>query len=675
MNAYAYHATQDDPRDAMAWLAQAFAQRMAVLARRLGATDDTCRRVARAAFAVSVATADGHVCVPLSDLLDGPGSHELFPDQAPELTAWRDALLASGICTRASAASILDSSSNRPLRLDAQDRLYLARYHSYEVRLAAALAALTGPAENGGENDRDHAPDAADVARLHEQFGDGTVQASGRRVPNWQMAAAALALRRRVVVLSGGPGTGKTTTVVGLLACLLAREPALRVALAAPTGKAAQRMQEALAARAAHLPAVVRDALPPAALTLHRLLGVMPDSAGLAPRFRHHAQNPLPYDLIVIDEASMIDLSLATHLLEAVPRHARLILLGDKDQLAAVEAGAVFAELSANPALSAGCCQWLSHVLGVADADLVRPAHAGLTPLADSVIWLEHNYRFGGQSAIGLLADAIRQGSATAARQCLVDATDDAGESTMSAAGRVMLRETPDLALDAQWLAELADGYTDYLEAVRTHSDEPAVVFDAFGRFRVLCATRGGPRGVDVLNAQLGAAFLRRGAFAPTTAAQGDGWYPGRPVLITRNDYALGLFNGDVGIALPVAGAAGGRVGEGSDEPAPLRVWFASADGTYRPFTPGSLPAHDTAFAMTVHKSQGSEFDRVAIVLPTQGSRVLTRELVYTAITRARRDATLYASWRVVAAAIATPTRRASGLAERLAEVGAVRVP
>ena len=681
-------------------LAQGFARRMALLARGHGADESTCRYVWRAALAVSLATAEGHVCVPLDNLLEGQASGELFPGDAPALSVWREALFASGLCAPASLALARTGDVQAdalPLLLDDRDRLYLARYYSYEARLATALGRKLSLTERTPVT-------AADRARLHRYFGEGAlVSSDGQQEPNWQMAAAALALQRSLVVLSGGPGTGKTTTVVGLLACLLERDANLRVALAAPTGKAAQRMQEALTARR-DLPETVRRALPEAAVTLHRLLGVLPESAEQAGRrFRHHAGNPLPYDLIVVDEASMIDLSMATQLLEAVPESARLILLGDKDQLAAVEAGAVFGELSAQRMFSPdmrrrllSALEWpvdapprsgpLAAVVGNGVPDAAAGSGRVSQGLEDTVVWLERTYRFGENSAIGRLATAIKSGKVIEARKACTLADDGAlagiGSTAAPAASdadRVMFSEDGGVQLSPASLHALADGYSAYLaalaEAVATIEQlgDPATVtaadvamvaqpvFAAFGQFRVLCATRGGRRGVELLGAQLTAVLARRAGMA--LGAGGGAWFAGRPVLVTQNEYALNLFNGDIGIALPL-GPSG-----------TLRVAFATPDGGYRLYSPASLPAHETAFAMTIHKSQGSEFERVAMVLPEQASRVLSRELIYTGVTRARRQVWLYAPWQVVASAIARPTQRDGGLTDRLREVLATMPP
>jgi exodeoxyribonuclease V alpha subunit len=517
-----------------------------------------------------------------------------------------------------------------------------------------------------------------------------------------------MALSGRLTIVSGGPGTGKTTTVVGVLACLLDARPDLRIALAAPTGKAAQRMQEALLARAGDLPPELAARLPRTSYTLHRLLG-----SGPGGRFRHHRDNPLPYDVVVIDEASMIDVAMAAHLLDAIAPQTRLVMLGDKDQLAAVEAGAVFAELSARPAFTPNGLQRIAAALGIEAARLsqalpdasngfdegpddrfgythapgdfdTRPgdffvdADAGgvfdglpgddlfasgtvptagaprpspspvQNPLADCVVWLERNYRFGLESPIGRLSLAIRKGAAAAALDVL---RIDPGEPCAAA-----LHEDTHATLADRTVARLAAGFAPYadalVEALAADTPDPAPLFDALNRFRILCATRSGPRGVDQVNAAM-ATQVRRSA--GVTLAVGAQWFAGRPVMVTRNDYALGLFNGDIGIALPGAGGA-------------LRVYFRTGDGGLRAVSPAALPPHDTAFALTVHKSQGSEFQHAVLMLPSVFSRVLSRELVYTAITRARERVEVIGARAVLAQAIETPTQRDSGLAARIGE-------
>ncbi|HDR9526491.1 TPA: AAA family ATPase, partial [Burkholderia stabilis] len=669
----------------------------------------------------------------------------------------RAALAASGVV----AFGTLARGDERPLIVDRHDHLYLSRYFDYERRLADALVAQAGVAVP----DESLSPD-----RLRDSLARYFGPANGE--VDWQRVAAIVALTGRVTIVSGGPGTGKTTTVVGVLACLLDAHPGLRVALAAPTGKAAQRMQEALHARAGDLPPELAARLPDTSYTLHRLLG-----GGGAAGFRHHRDNPLPYDLIVVDEASMIDVALAAHLLDALAPGARLVLLGDKDQLAAVEAGAVFAELSARPAFTAGARARIAQALGIDEAAFVaalpvpdeaataavaasavtpanaspsasaatsrkpasrqrvdtrqaslfddepqddevpaaevapslpagpapantrdasdgpawieadelawldavelppfdasdaalasvksmtaalpgEPAAASATPapapLADCVVWLERNYRFGLDSPIGRLSLAIRSGDVQAALDALpVD--DAAAASFLDDAGDTLAPST---------VERLARRFGAYLDALRdvlaAPVPDPLPLFDALNRFRILCATRSGSRGAEHVNA-LVASHVRHAARVPL--AVGAHWFTGRPIMVTRNDYALGLFNGDIGIALPDAHGV-------------LRVWFRRADGTARAVSPAALPPHETAFALTVHKSQGSEFDEAALVLPASFGRVLTRELVYTAVTRARTRVQVIGPRRVLAQAVATRTQRDSGLAARVDEALARR--
>jgi exodeoxyribonuclease V alpha subunit len=580
-------------------LAEGFArqvQRWAVLS---GADAATAAQAQAAARALCLALAEGHVCLPLSELPDAPAAARL---------------LASGVVGSAAAPGA------QPLVLDGDGRLYLRRYFDHEQRLARRLrqAAAAPPAEVG--------PAARQqLQALFAGDGDGV---------DWQKLAVALALRRRLVVISGGPGTGKTTTVVNLIACVLAQQPEARIALAAPTGKAAARMSEALRQRAAHLPAGLRQRLPAEASTVHRLLGAGPGG------FRHDERNPLPIDLLVVDEASMLDLALATRLLQAVPDAARLVLLGDKDQLAAVESGAVFAEISADPGLGRDSAAALAALCGVPAADIVPAPPAAAGALPDTVVWLSRSFRFAGDSGIARAAGHTREGRAQALLEQLQQPGDgsvrwlDDGGSTPSAVTLQCLRE----------------GYAPYFDALRCEPRDVAAIVAAFERFRVLCAVREGPRGVAAVNQWL-SEQAREWVGAPAASP----WYPGRPVMVLRNDPLLRLFNGDIGITLP------GEQGE------PL-VHFASADGALRAIPAQRLPAHETAFALTVHKAQGSEFDELLVLLPALPSRVLTRELLYTALTRARRQVALAGAAPVLAASVARRSERHSGLRARLRE-------
>ncbi|WP_244813840.1 AAA family ATPase [Caballeronia sp. Lep1P3] len=685
--------------DESAALAEGFARRMGELSRRLGASEHAASWAERAALAISRATALGHVCMPLA---------ALARRHAARFHEARDALLASGVASLARTRPLIHASQLRPLVIDEDGRLYLARYFDYERRLAVALVERARGAPSA-LSPQELAVQAGRIARYFGPAADDDI--------DWQRVAALLALAGRLTIVSGGPGTGKTTTVVGVLACLLDADPDLRIALAAPTGKAAQRMQEALIERADKLPPALAERLPRTSFTLQRLLGVRPDGG-----FRHHRDNPLPYDVIVVDEASMIDVALAAHLLEAVAPSSRLVMLGDKDQLSAVEAGAVFAELSAQPVFSESGAKGIARALAVDDARLRAalprvsastsdvppagdsnaspfagdapsepsappmfddegyadlfatidtapqdddmPAPANDAPLTDCVVWLARNYRFGLDSAIGRLSIAIRNGDVEACLAALDATQSAAAQHDAAAAPAAVLIDDAHPALTERTLAHLAKGFGGYadalssvLEARRAAAgaapEGEARLFDALNRFRVLCATRKGPRGVDELNARIAASVREQAGIALALGAQ---WFAGRPVIVTRNDYALGLFNGDIGIALPGADGA-------------LRVTFRLADGSLRYVSPAALPPHDTAFALTVHKSQGSEFDHAALVLPAGFVRVLSRELVYTAITRARRRIEVIGSATIFAQAVDAPTRRDSGLASRMARL------
>ncbi|MWV14926.1 exodeoxyribonuclease V subunit alpha [Pseudomonas sp. L-22-4S-12] len=576
--------------------------------RRLDATAPDS--VLAAAALCCEALGQGDVCLPLARLA-GRRPWPEFAFVLPPLSEWRTQLEASTLVGAPGQFA--------PLILDGS-RLYLARYQAYESQLASQLLARAGDLP-----EVDEAVLTESLARLF---------AFNQQQPDWQRLAAAQAVRRRLAVISGGPGTGKTTTVVRLLAALLEQPGGaqLAIGLAAPTGKAAARMAEAIRNAKAALPVSdsIKASLPEEARTLHRLLG----SRGDTPKVRHDAARPLALDVLVVDEASMVDLALMAKLVDALPPHARLILLGDKDQLAAVEAGAVFAELCEGRGFDAQAVAELQRLTGQ-----TVPVEPPRSRLGDAVVLLTHSHRFAGDSGIGELARRINGGDAPGTLNLLREQRADL---------HWQAQPTP-----AALLERLDQGYRPYLQAAR--AGDPAQAFAAFNAFRALTAQREGPWGVSGLNEALEARIKRR-----YSLAERERWYPGRAVMVRQNDYALGLFNGDIGLCLH------GEHG--------LRVFFesgGSGEDGYRAFAPARLPSHDSAFAMTVHKSQGSEFSEVLLALPELPSPLLTRALFYTGITRAKHQVEIWGLPARLAEAVNTKAERAAGLAERLGVVAA----
>lgn len=478
---------------------------------------------------------------------------------------------------------------------------------------------------------------------------------------NWQRVAAAVSVLSPVTVLAGGPGTGKTTTVAKLLALLHAQPgPSPRIALAAPTGKAAARLEVAVRTAAATLePAMAFDAEACRAVTIHRLLGWLPESGS---RFRHNRGNPLGFDVVVVDETSMVSLTMMDRLLEALPGHTRLILVGDPDQLTSVEAGAVLADVTRADHVSRPIDEQdprLAALHRVRADD--RPVHdrptGGASPggksvggrelaaAARGVVELTHTWRFGG--AIATLAEAIRQGDADAAVEIIA-----------SGAGGLSLVDTPaeqtiltDLPLLARRCLASAEAVDLAARGREPHdgrgSGDPVGALEAVEQHRVLCAHRRGPAGVTRW------AYEIEEYLASNLTGYGDEgeWYVGRPLMITRNDPGIGLFNGDTGVVIET-------------EKGPRAAF--TRGGTPALFAPIQLDAVQTVHAMTVHKAQGSQFRTVTLVLPSEDSALLTRELLYTAVTRATQHVAIVGSLSAVHRAVGRPANRASGLRGRL---------
>lgn len=598
----------------------------------------------------------GHICLPLAQALADPdavlslppeGDYDLDgPPPRPsevlaglDATGWRHQLQEDPL--------VGDGGAVTPLVLR-EGRLYLYRYWQAERRVGQAIRnrmarRLDIPGDLRQRLDRLFAP----LRNADE--------ATGKSI-HWQTVGAALAARSAFTVISGGPGTGKTTTVVRLLGLLqslaLERGRGLRIHLAAPTGKAAARLTESISAAVNQLDPTLAAQIPSAVTTLHRLLQPLPHSR----RFRHHAANPLHLDLLVVDEASMVDLELMDALLDALAPHSRLILLGDKDQLSSVEAGAVLGELcrdAEQPGYSPRVADWLTAESGY---DLTPWQGSGAGAMGDHIALLRRSHRFGENSGIGQLARAVNAGETRRVLTLL----ESGGHSDLH-----LVRPAPDPeGLPAGIIDSLfidgrnGPGYRLYLDSVRRGpADGESVqswagrVIGEFGELQVLSALRQGPYGVEGLNRVIEARLRERHLPGP-----GHPWYAGRPVLVTANDYSLGLMNGDIGITLPDPDADG-----------KLRVCFPAAEGGIRRVLPTRLTAVETVFAMTVHKSQGSEFGHACLVLPDRASPILTRELLYTGVTRARRQFSLVApDMKVLAAGIGRRTLRASGLSHIL---------
>ncbi|MBA5688850.1 exodeoxyribonuclease V subunit alpha [Duganella sp. LX47W] len=616
-------------------------------ARFIGSVGSSSPQLMAACALLSELEGSGHSCLLLADLAATPAVlmgwteeqwqplRDAVGEWPQSATAWRAVLAGSG-----QVWSVGDTDRQQPLVLDGE-RLYLRRYWRDETQVAHAVRsrALTA-----------RAPDVADVRRWLDVLFDHAPREGGA---DWQKIACAVALRGQLGIITGGPGTGKTYTVARLLALLFAtegqRQAGMRIAMAAPTGKAAARLKQSIDQALDVLAAKVGPALPlrdlaarmGAARTLHSLLGARPDTRA----FQHHAGNPLEVDVLIVDEASMIHLEMMASLLAALPPHARLILLGDKDQLASVEAGAVLGDLCHRAETGGYDDATLAYVAAATGQDIPAHFRGHGGPIAQQTVMLRQSRRFGGP--IGALALAVNAGDSLQAQEVLRGTTD----GTVAWVEPAQQSDVVQLALAGR--PGVGGGYQGYLRLIRAgapdgaaHDDWVASVLKEFEAFRILCAVREGEWGVaglnEVIEHKLEAAGLIR--------RRGE-WYVGRPVMVTRNDYGTGVFNGDIGLTL--ADPA---------RPGALRVYFLEGEKV-RSVLATRLRNVETAFAMTVHKSQGSEFNHTVLALPRDGGGALARELVYTGITRARSYFTLVSpSPQLLQEAISQRTQRASGL-------------
>ena len=585
-----------------------------------------------AAGLVSHATGQGDICLDLNTVagqtLVNDKTDTTLSVVCPPLDDWLDKLKAS--------PAVGIPGDIRPLILDTHHRLYLFRYWQYQQTIIHSIKRRISPS-----------PQDLELSRLKQILNRLFPKTDQQQDMDWQKLAAAVACLKHFCVITGGPGTGKTFTISKVLAMLLEllADQRPNIYLAAPTGKAAARLTDALEQARKHMEcnAQVKSVFPSEVFTVHRMLKPIQGS----PYFRHNAENPLPADVVVVDEASMVDLALMAKLLQAIPEKARLIFIGDKDQLASVEAGSVLGDICDRNVMhgfSAAFKARLQKLTGEKLDPIVQTADTA-SGLQDSIVVLQKSYRFATDTGIGALSQTINKGQVDRALNILKD----------SAEKSLVWQK---LSLDADLMAALPEQIVSAYRPYLTTPD-PAEALRYLEHFKILCAVKIGPLGVEAVNQLAEQVLSRHNLIQPDPHAENP-WYAGRPVLITRNHYPLGLFNGDIGITLPSDSAAGGE----------LFVYFRAHNGGIRRFLPYQLPEHQTVYAMTVHKSQGSEFDDVLLILPNKDIPILTRELIYTALTRARRKITIWGTPEILRNALNRRIQRTSGLRDALWNAG-----
>ena len=570
---------------------------------------------------------EGDVCIDLTAFAGLPLWSETEAGQTlicPELSIWQKHLRESDLVGK--------PGEYYPLIRDDADRLYLYRYWEYEKKLIDLIQSRT--LSDDGKIDIDKLKQHLDA--FFPDTGDPGV--------DWQKLAAAVAVLKSFCVISGGPGTGKTYAIARILATLIEQydSDGLRIYLTAPTGKAAARLAESIGMAKKQLicGSKTLSAIPDISFTIHRMLKPVKDT----PYFIYNRENPLPADVVVVDEASMVDLPLMSKLIQALPEASRLILIGDRHQLASVQAGSVLGDICGDKIDNGFSKTFAQTMADVVDCnpDQLISSHKEKTGIQDSMVYFTRSYRFDKESGINVLSQAVNSG-----------ASDDALD---------ILKQGHYPEISWYPLSTHVDHHALVSKSIYAHysklysQKDPQEALDQLNKFRILCAVNQGALGVDTLNARAGAVLTGDGKIQ-VPDSQSTGWYHGRPVLITANDYTLGLFNGDVGIAML----------QEVDNEKTCHIYFQSGpSGTIQRFAPSRLPRHQAVYAMTIHKSQGSEFDEVLLVLPEKDNPLLTRELLYTGITRARRKLSILASESVIRSAVSRRIERASGLRDAL---------
>ncbi len=568
----------------------------------------------------------GHVCIDLSELCGNPLSdffHEEDEDyQICTGLIFPDSKEISAVLRKHHSVGGEDDYS--PVILDESGRLYFYKFRKFETSLTDNILERTSPALSSDE-----------VMNIRSEFmalfpfEDNTI--------DMQALSAYLSLRSRFTVISGGPGTGKTFTVVKIISLLASaysrKGRRISIALAAPTGKAAARLKESVKSSLSGLdiPEDIEALIPGETYTIHRLL----KTRGRMTGFVHNEANTLPHDVVVIDESSMVDLALMTRLICALKKDSHLILLGDRDQLASVEGGAVFGDIcdrGNEHGYTPGMAREISDFFGQTDSGII-PSDDSSNPMLGSLAVMHRSYRFGTGSGIGLLAESIKKGDSLRCVELLRDG------------------QFPDIRI-------IEDGTeSSAVSVIEQKADEfftgpssgtSAETMAGFIRsFSVLTAMRRGIRGAENMNTLVEKALASWDIIDPS-----ERFYTGRPVMIRTNNYRLNLFNGDIGII--------------RNTDSEKNALFHDEGGDIRSIPLMRLPEHETAFAMTVHKSQGSEFDSIMLVLPRKWNRLLTRELLYTAVTRARKNVVIVADGELLKQMVITPVNRSTGLRERI---------
>jgi exodeoxyribonuclease V alpha subunit len=570
---------------------------------------------------------EGDVCIDLTSFAGSTLHSETEAKHTltcPKLSSWREHLRKSDLVGK--------PGEYYPLIWDDADRLYLYRYWEYEKILIDLIRSKT----------------RSDVAEIEpgklKRHLVAFFPESGDPDIDWQKLAAAVAVLKRFCVISGGPGTGKTYAIARILATLIEQHDpdGLRIYLAAPTGKSAARLAESIsiAKRALTCEPKTLSAIPDVSSTIHRMLKPVKGS----PYFVYNRENPLPADVVVVDEASMVDLPLMSKLMQALPEDSRLILIGDRHQLASVQAGSVLGDICGDK-IDNGFSKLFARTLAAlanCNPEKLTGSHNDKTGIQDSMVYFTKSYRFGKESGINVLSRAVNEG-----------AVDDALDLLRQGRFPEVSWYPPSSHVAHHKL--LSKSIHEHYGGLGNVND-PREALDELNRFRILCAVNHGALGVDTLNAKAASGLTAEEKNRPPGGYKQE-WYHGRPILITANDYSLGLFNGDVGIAMTLE--------TGNDKT--CHVYFRSGPaGTLQRFAPTRLPRHQDVYAMTIHKSQGSEFDEVLLVLPEKDNPLLTRELLYTGITRARRKLSILASESVIRSAVSRRIERASGLRDAL---------